>query len=331
MKNSFIRYAVHNHVLATAIVLLFALFLFEIKIILVDLFIAYIIMAALSPFVTMLVKRKIPNVIATTVVYLIMIALLFLLIFPLVPFFSAQIISLVKSFPQYLDTTANMLGLKVDFQQVQAILSTEMSNIGENAFSITKSIFSGFFSFLTVMVISFYLLLDRKNTKKSLVSLFPEKVQIHAESTISEIELKLGAWVRGQITLSVFIGVITWIMLTLLGIPFALPLALIAGILEIVPTLGPIISAIPAMIVAMSISPTLMFIVAGGYIGIQMLENNLLVPKIMEHAVGLNPVVIIVSVGIGANLLGVIGALLAIPFLSAVIILVRTLRHYSEM
>lgn len=331
MKNPFIRYTIQNHPLMTAIVIIFALFLLQIKTILVDLFIAYTIMAALSPFVVMLTKRKVPNVVATTIVYLVMIALLFILIFPLVPFFVAQVTSLIKSFPYYLDITANVLGIKVDFRQVQTFLGSELSNIGENAYSITKSIFSGFFSFLTVMVIGFYLLLDRKNTKSSLAALFPEKLQAHAETTISEIEIKLGAWVRGQIVLSVFIGVITWIMLTLLGIPFALPLALIAGILEIVPTLGPILSAIPAMIVALSISLTLMLIVAAGYIGIQMLENNILVPKIMEQAVGLNPIVIIVSVGIGANLLGVMGALLAIPFLSAMIILIRTLHRYSEV
>ncbi len=331
MKNSTLRYIVNNHVLMTAIILLFTLFLFQIKIILVDLFISYIIMAALSPFVGVLTKRKIPNVIAATIVFLAMISLLFLLILPLVPFFTAQIVSLVRSFPLYLDNTANMFGIKIDFHQVQAILATEMTNIGENAFSITKSIFSGFFSFLTVMVIGFYLLLDKKNIMHSLVALFPEKTKNHAQATISEIETKLGSWVRGQIILSLFIGVITWIVLSLLGIPFALPLALIAGILEIVPTLGPIISAIPAMIVALSISPTLMLVVAAAYIGIQMLENNLLVPKIMEQAVGLNPVVIIVSVGVGANLLGIIGALLAIPFLSALIILIRDLKKYSDI
>lgn len=331
MKNPFIRYTVHNHPLMTLVVILLLLFLVEIKMIIIDLFISYIIMAALTPFVVELTKRKVPNVLATTITFLIAVSLLFLLIIPLVPFFVAQIASLIKSFPSYLDNTANLLGIRVDLNQAQAFLGAEAANLGENAYSITKSIFSGFFSFLTVMVIGFYLLLDRKNTKRALVAFFPEKIQDKAESTMSEIEMKLGAWVRGQIVLSVFIGVLTWIMLTALGVPFALPLALIAGILEIVPTLGPIISAIPAMIVALSISPTLMIIVAIGYIGIQMLENNILVPKIMEQAVGLNPIVIIISVGIGANLLGVIGALLAIPFISAMIILVRTLREYSEI
>lgn len=325
MKNSFIRYTMSNHVLMTALVLVFALFLFQIKNILINLFIAYIIMAALSPFVVMLTKRKIPNVIAATIIYLVVLSLLFLLIFPLVPFFVSQIVSLIKSFPLYLDNTAHLLGLRVNEAQVQAFLGAELSSLGENAYSITKSIFSGFFSLLTFLVIGFYLLLDRKNVKHYLVSLFPEGAQDKAESTISEIESKLGAWVRGQIILSLFIGVITWIMLTLLGVPFALPLALIAGILEIVPTLGPILSAIPAMIVALSISPTLMLIVAAGYIGIQALENNILVPKIMEQVVGLHSVVIIVSIGIGASMLGITGALLAIPFISAMTIFIRAI------
>ena len=129
-----------------------------------------------------------------------------------------------------------------------------------------------------------------------------------------------------QVVLSLTIGVITWLALTILGIPFALPLAILAGFLEIIPTLGPIIAAIPATIVALAISPVMALSVIAVYIVIQLTENNFLVPKIMQKAVGLNPVVIIIAILVGSNLFGVIGALLSIPFVSAAIIVFRALK-----
>ena len=102
---------------------------------------------------------------------------------------------------------------------------------------------------------------------------------------------------------------------------FALPLAVAAGILEIIPTAGPILASIPAIIVALTVSPTLALVVAISYFIIQIIENNILVPKIMERSVGLNPVVVILAILVGGTLMGVVGALLAIPFLSALIII----------
>ena len=146
---------------------------------------------------------------------------------------------------------------------------------------------------------------------------------------MQRVDDKLGNWLRGQIVLSICIGVMSWIGLMLIGMPFALPLALIAGFLEIVPTLGPILSAIPAVIVALTISPTLAVGVLVLYILIQLTENHIIVPKIMQHAVGLNPVVIILGIMIGANLMGLVGALLSIPFISFVILLFRSINQES--
>ncbi|MDO8515232.1 MAG: AI-2E family transporter, partial [bacterium] len=110
----------------------------------------------------------------------------------------------------------------------------------------------------------------------------------------------------------------TWLGLTIIGVPQAFPLAIIAGALEIIPTLGPILSAIPALIVALTISPTLTIFVIIFYIVIQQLENQFVVPKVMQQAVGLNPIIIIIGVMIGGNLMGILGALLVIPFLLVV-------------
>ena len=104
-----------------------------------------------------------------------------------------------------------------------------------------------------------------------------------------------------------------------------MPLAVIAGLLEIVPTIGPIIAAIPAIIVALNISFPMALIVGVAYFLIQLLENNILVPRIMQRAVGLNPIVIIIGIIIGGKLLGVPGALLAIPFISLLVVIYRNI------
>lgn len=154
-------------------------------------------------------------------------------------------------------------------------------------------------------------------------NLLPEEYREKTRLTIHLVEEKLGAWLRGQIVLSLAIGVITWIVLQAMGIPYAVPLAILAGFLEIIPTLGPIIAAIPAVIVGFAISPVMGIAVLIAYAAIQIAENNILVPKIMQKAVGLNPVVILIAILIGAELLGVVGALLSIPFVSAAIIIYR--------
>jgi len=122
-----------------------------------------------------------------------------------------------------------------------------------------------------------------------------------------------------------FIGSLTWIVLTLMHIPYALPLAVLAGLLEIIPTIGPIISAVPAVIVGLSISPTLAFAAVIGYILIQAIENNFLVPIIMQNAVGLNPIIVILAIVIGSKLMGIAGALLAIPFVSFLLVVFQNI------
>jgi predicted PurR-regulated permease PerM len=202
--------------------------------------------------------------------------------------------------------------------------------LSSSAIQVTTRVFGGIFSMITIFIISLYLLLYNDSFKRFIARLFHHNDREKVLSTVSLVNDKLGAWLQGQMFLCFFIGFITWIALTIIGLPFALPLALLAGILEIVPTLGPTLSAIPATIVALTIAPTMAIVVVATYILIQMLENQLLVPKIMERAVGLNPVVVILSVTIGANLMGIVGALLAIPFVTFLIVIYQSVEAQKE-
>jgi len=330
MVHRFYKYLLSNQVIFALFLVIVGWLLFQTRGILTSIFIAYIINAALLPLVKYLRAKGVPDFPSVLIPFIGILVVIFLIIFPLVPFIVDQIKALLIGLPGYIKQAADVTGFSVDANQIQTYVARELDSIGRNAFSVTSKVFGGLFSTLTVLVVSFYLILYHKRFKENIAQLFHRNDRERVVNTLSLVDDKLGAWLRGQIVLSLFIGIITWIALSIIGLPYALPLAILAGILEIVPTIGPIISAIPAIVVALTVSPPLAIIVTLIYFGIQMAENNILVPKIMQRAVGLNPVIVITAVMIGANLLGVIGALLAVPFVSFLIVLFKSLNGEEE-
>ena len=326
MTNPIVKYLIDNHFLATIIVIALFWLAIQLKGILIIIFISYIIMAALSPSSDFLIKKRIPKILSVLIPYSIVIAVLILLIFPLVPFFISQVQLLLNNFPRYINQAANTFNLNLDTSNIRNIFESDINALGKNALNVTGQIFSGFFSVFSVIIISFYLMLQREALKKQFIEFWPKKYQENALKTIVQIENKIGLWLRGQFVLSFTMGICVWIGLTILGLPFALPLGLMAGLLEIVPTIGPIISATLAVIVALTISPGLAISIIFFYILLQMLESHVLVPNIMQRAVGLNPIIIIIGVLIGSKFLGILGALLAVPFIVTVLIIAKSFK-----
>jgi predicted PurR-regulated permease PerM len=326
MNNPIIKYLAANHFLATIVIIALVWLAIQLNGIIIIIFISYIIMAALSPFSDFLIGKRVPKFLAILIPYAITIAVLVSLIFPLVPFFASQIQLLFGNLPKYAHQVAKIFNLQIDQTSVRNIFESDINALGKNALSFTGQIFSGFFSIFSVLVISFYMMTQKEMLKKQFIGFWDKKYQDTASRTISQVESKIGLWLRGQFVLSLVIGTCVWGGLSILGLPFALPLGLMAGLLEIIPTIGPITASIPAIIVALTISPGLALSVVAFYILLQMLENNLLVPKIMEKAVGLNPIVIIIGVLIGGKFLGVLGSLLTIPFIAMASIIIKSLR-----
>jgi len=316
-----LSYLHKNQFVAALFIIVLGLFFIRIKEILIILFISYIVMTAFRPAVLFLNKKKLPYVLSVLVPYIIFCIFLIILILPLFPFFAAQIQSLANNFPVFLEKSSQAVGFKIDYSNVDSSINSFFRTVGGNLFSITGQVFGGIISVTTIIVVSFYLLLYHDRFEKLIVHLFPQDKKEQARETFLKIEEKLGKWLRGQLVLSLLIGVLSWIFLTLIGIEYALPLAFIAGLLEIIPMIGPVIAAVPAIIVALTISPGLAVTVIIGYIVIQTIESNIFVPKIMQSAVGLNPVIIITAILVGSNFLGVWGALLSVPFVSVVTII----------
>lgn len=330
MLHKFFSYLIKNQVIFALFIIASGWFFIQIREIIISLFISYIVMAGLLPAVEFLKKRRVPKVLSVLIPYLSVLLLLTGIIFPLIPFAVSQIDSLINHFPQIINRSAQSLGFSIDPTQLKGYFDGQLTSIGKNAILFTTKVFGGVFSFLTIAIVSFYLLMFHDSFHRQFARLFKSDVRPHVLSTLNKVNEKLGAWLRGQLFLCFFIGLLTWIILTLLGLPFALPLAILAGLLEALPTLGPILSSIPSIVVALTVSPTLALFVALAYVLIQAVENNFLVPNVMQKAVGLNPILVIVGITVGANLMGVAGALLAIPFISFIMVIFQSIEAERE-
>ena len=182
----------------------------------------------------------------------------------------------------------------------------------------------------TLLTMVFLWIVERPRLQRYVLAFLPQDSRAGARSVWNDVEIRLGLWVRGQLTLMATMGVMTGIAYTLLGVPGALLLALIAAITEAIPIIGPLLGAIPAVLVAATVSPELALIVAGLYVVIQFVEGNVLVPIVMRHAVGISPLLVLVSLLIGAAAGGLVGAFLAVPIAASVEIALQRLQAREE-
>lgn len=308
----------------TVFFLLFLWVLFQIRSILVLVFISFILMTAVNPFVRWANKNKIPILPVIMLIYLAVIALFTLVIASLIPAFVDQSKALIQNIPAYISVIENSYNITVD----PGIGNGYLASIPTNILKFAVGAFSNIINIMAVFFVTYYLILERPNLHKYLLKLFDNKdAETKAEALILAIEQKVGGWVRGELILMAIIGFATYFGLLLLGIPYALPLAVLAGLLELVPNLGPVIAAIPAILLGLTISPLVALGATVFSILIQQLENNLIVPRVMQAATGTKPLVTMITLLIGYQLGGIAGAILAMPiFLTTVI----TYTHLSQ-
>ncbi len=183
----------------------------------------------------------------------------------------------------------------------------------------------GVIGIATILILTFYLLIEAEALVKAFVRLFPRDRRPWVAAVSRDISRKVSAWLAGQVLLAAVIGVTSAIGLGLLGVPYFYVLAVIAAIGELLPMVGPVLAGIPAMAVAWSVSWQLALAVGVFYLVQQQLEANLLVPKVMQRQLGVNPLTVLIALLVGSALLGVIGALLAVPTVAIVQVLVQEL------
>lgn len=200
----------------------------------------------------------------------------------------------------------------------------------ENGISVGLTVFEIIFSAVTVFVIAFYWLSERPVIKRVIFSFIKEERRPRGRQLWDSVEEKLGSWVRGQVILMLFIFLMDLIGYTVVGLKFAFALAVFAGIAELVPLVGPYIGGAPAILIALTQSPTLAIVIAIYIVIIQLVEGNILVPRIMEKAVGVSPLTVIVGILIGSTLYGILGALLAVPIAAAIQVIFNNVTSFSS-
>jgi len=313
-----IRYALAG--LALTVAVSWTLYLVRDALVLV--YISALVAIGLSPLVNAieqkrLVRQRVPRWAAILVIYLSLIgAIVGILVIPPIV---AQSRELGMELPRLLHQGQQWLidrgVLSREITAQEAVQQT--GGAAPDAVGILVGAVFGFvggvFGLVTILVLAFYLMVDGENLVALFVRLFPHMRRARVEDACRRVTSKISAWLGGQLLLALIIGSTAALGLFLLGVPFFYVLALIAGIGEIIPIVGPILSAVPAIAVALSVSPTLALAVIVFFFAQQQLENHVLVPKIMQRQVGISAVTVIIALLIGGSLLGIVGAILAVP------------------
>jgi len=286
-------------------------FLWLVKDLIFSLFIALILVSALKQPVSFLEKKRIPRIFASAIVYFLFLFCIgnaFGLIFP--PLIT-EITHLLRNLPNIIQNSPPYISSFINWDSfVQYI-----PNITNNIFNIIKNVFSNALFVISTLFFGFYLLLEEDAIKKILLKFYEEKELRPAFSIIEKVEKRLNSWFWGEVVLMATIGIMTFVGLNLIGMKYPLALAVFAGLLEVIPNIGPITSAIPAVIIGLSQSYFLGFAAIALYFIIQQLENHLIVPLVMKKAVGLNPIATLMALIIGGKLAGVLGILLSVPIM----------------
>lgn len=327
--------------------------------ILVLLFLAFIINAGIRPLVNRLEKRDVPRGVAVGVIYVSLIIGVSLVFFVIASQFGEQVVNLIQSLPEifsrsveFIQTNIPVLANLLPLDQLSTELGQSIDAFinsqafrdfasGENAFSLLRQTFGLFssvaellISTLTVMMISIYMVARKEPVYSGILDIMPKKFSKIFAPFFRKVEVSLGSWLGGQLIAMLSIGVATYFLIVIpaLFIPgyqlasYAIPIALMAGLLEALPSIGPLITFIVTVILALGTSGVgVVIYIAIAFIALQQIEGIWLIPMVMKKAIGIDPILSILGIITGFQLGGIVGALIAIPIIGILLIVIQQL------
>jgi len=320
-------------VVVAAVALAWALYL--VRQVLVLIYVSVLLAIGFSPFVRLIerqdvVRTRVPRWLAILIVYLAILGVLTAIAVAVVPPFVTQARAFAIHMPELFERTQRWLIARGVLSQQRSFgeivqQGPSGTDVVGTIFTTFWGLFGGMLGVFSVVILTFYLLVDSDSVFRSIVRLFPVERRATLYEVSRQITMKVSAWLVGQLILSAIIGTTSMIWMVALGLPYFYVLALIAAVGELIPMVGPILAAIPGIAVAFGSSWKLGVVVAGLYLAQQQLEANILVPKLMERQVGLTPVTIMVALLLGGALLGIPGAVLAVPTAAILQVVVQEL------
>lgn len=292
---------------------------------------AIVISSAIDPGVRWFEKRKIPRVVGVIFIYLSTTAMLGFILFFIVPTFLAETSSLVSNIPTYINQINDAIplldqsileGYSPIIKQIADNIShvSYVENISKNGLAQSSGVFdsarvfSGVISFILIVVLSFYFSVTKDGVTHFLRIVTPIKNEEYVISLWTRTKIKIGAWMQGQIFLGALVGSIIFMLLSILHVKHALPLGILAGILEIIPVFGPTLAAVPAVMFALLDGGAGLGVwVLLVYVLVQQFENHIFYPLVVRKMVGIPPILVIISLVVGYDLAGFLGILLSVP------------------
>jgi predicted PurR-regulated permease PerM len=300
-----------------------AYFLYLIRDVGVVAFLAVLTSAALVPAVAKLQHWGISRTAAVIILYLVLLSAGIILLAVLLPILFSEVKQFLRHWPDYareLDTFMSgveiyMQSLGIDFHKDVFLQSIEgdANHWFSQIFSTTVDFFRGFIHFIGYFFLALYFSLEEKGIEKFFLLLTPKEYHVQALSIASRMQGKVSQWLFGQAILMCIAFGTYYIGLSLIGVPYALAIAFFGGLMEILPYVGPVLAAIPAVLIGLLYSPALGLSAGVFYFIAHQVEAHVFAPQVMKHSAGLNPVVLILAILIGLELGGPIGIVLAVP------------------
>jgi predicted PurR-regulated permease PerM len=305
-------------------------FAYLVREVLALLFAALIVTAAFDPLLKWFKNRGVPKPAALLLLYVLIVSVFSLAISFILPPLTKELAQIMFNLPYYYQQlTSGLLSWLPDYESV---INQGLANLNNTLLSSVPQVlgtaanfFKTMLSVGLVLIMTFYLTVEEEGVRAFFKNIIPINYLPYITHLFVRIQSKLGYWLRGQLILSAVIFLMSLTILTAWRVPYAVSLAFLAAIFEIVPVLGPIMAAIPAAMFALIISPIAAAGVLVCYVIMQQIENHLIIPKVMGKSTGLNPLVVIVVILIGARLAGLAGILLAVPVATAIMIFLSDL------
>jgi len=334
-KNITIQITAGTFFKAVLVLLLFWL-LFILQDLVLVLLTSVVLASAIEPATKWFGRYKVPRVPAVLIIYVILITALIGIVYLFIPPLFAEVSRLASTLPEYVrsldliqsqagNITAQGTQLGSNLPQGFSIqewvkdIQNAVASFSGGALRTVSAIFGGVFSFLLIVVISFYLAVQERGVENFLRIITPTKHERYVLDLWKRSQTKIGKWMQGQLLLGVLIGILVYLGLTVLGVPYAFTLAIFAAMMELIPVFGPVLAAVPAVILGFIDSPTLGLMVIGLFVIIQQFENHLIYPLVVRKVVGVPPLLVILALIIGGKLAGFLGVLLSVPVAAAIL------------
>src|SRR3989338_8405066 len=314
---------------ALLVILLWALWV--LRDIIAVILISIVIASAIEPANHFFARFRVPRVLSVVLIYLSAFLLFSLIFYLVVPPLFGDLLDFVNTLPVHIEQVLGpksplflllpeLPGALTDFLKNLALsLERSIPIVTSGLFSAGASVFGGVLSFVLLIVISFYLSVQEHGIENFLRIITPLEHEFYILDLWKRSQRKIGRWLQGQILLGVLVGVIVFLGLTILDVKYAILLAILTAVFEIIPVFGPIMAAIPAIAVAFVQGPFVALMVLLLYVLVQQFENHLIVPLVVRKTVGVPPLLVVISLIVGAQLGGFFGIILSVP-ISAVLV-----------